>query len=82
MSQNNAEIHGYRWSDGTTRHHPEPKLAKALDTISKLPDEKTQRHAARMPTPEQYADAYADWVRNYNEWVRVFGEWQTKHGGK
>lgn len=81
---NNGEIHGYRWSDGTTRHHPEPKveprLAKALDAISKLPA--TPKPEPKLPTPEQYANAYADWVRNYTEWVREFGEWQQKHGRK
>lgn len=79
---NDASVHGYRWSDGTTRQHPEPKpeprLAKALDTIANLEDTPT----FRAPTQDQYAKAYADWVRNYNEWVREFTAWQQKHGSQ
>lgn len=72
MTENNAETHGYRWSDGTTRHHPEPKLNKALNDIAKLPATE-KPPVARMPTPEQFAVAYADWVKEYSAWKAKYG---------
>lgn len=73
MAENNAEIHGYRWSDGTTRHHPEPK--PSLTHVSHTPYGivKDKAPAPRMPTPEQFAVAYADWVKEYSAWKAKYG---------
>lgn len=79
---NDASVHGYRWSDGTTRQHPEPKPGPRQLLVDETEAERRVRHETRAPTQEQYAKAYADWVRNYNEWVREFTAWQQKHGSK
>lgn len=73
---NDASEHGYRWRDGSVRQHPEPKpesnLKRALDVLARQPVE-SMRPALKPPTPEQYAKAYA-------EWVKEFEAWRAKHG--
>lgn len=73
MSKDKDEnLHGYRWSDGTVRHHPEPLREKLREQPDAAP---VPKEAPRAPTPEQYARAYA-------EWVREFAAWRAKCGSK
>lgn len=81
-SENNGETHGYRWRDGIVRTTPEPpEVTEAMFPMIAIQDhDKRNRHALPAPTKEQYAKAYAAWVKALAEWRVAFDAWEAKHG--
>ncbi len=77
MTENNGETHGYRWSDGSVRQHPEPKdkPVNKHHEASALAGREATAVLLKAPTEAQYAKAYA-------EWVKAFTAWQAKYGDK